>query len=153
MGKSPSPHPGGRDGAIKTLGTSRAGSCAEERPGRMGHGSALGSMEGSRGRGSMGAFGNWVWGICFRGMLLCLGRRGRVRLELVEFLQFSLVDGFLSVLHSACTIPAAQGRVLEPRFLLSSQHPPVIPINPQYQRIHDIPAETVMDGAGVSQES
>lgn len=128
MGKSPSPHPGGRDWAIKTLGTSHLGwelQRGEGRPGRIwdGFGQVWGLWRDPHGREPTGGFGNWFGGNLLQGICPCAWE---VRLK---FLQFSLAGGFLSVPCSAWAIPAAQGRMLEPRFLLSPQHPPVIPIN------------------------
>lgn len=126
MGKSPSPRPGGRDRAIKTLSTSHLGwelRPGEERPGRIwdGFGLVWDPWRDPHGRGSTGGFGNW----CVGNLLLGICTRAwEMRLKLIEFLRFSLADGFLSVPCSAWAIPAAQGRMLEPKFLLSSQHPP-----------------------------
>lgn len=108
MGKSPSPHPGGRDRAIKTLGTSHLGwelRRGEGRPGRIwdGFGQVWDLCRDPHGRGPTGGFRNWGGGNLLQGICPCAWE---VRLRSVGFLQFSLADGFLSVPCSAWAIPA-----------------------------------------------
>lgn len=121
---------GGGTGPYKP--SAHPGLGAAARRGQVGCGMDLvwsGICEGSHGRGSMGGFRNWCVENLLQGDAPVPGKwgalsRGKVRLNLMEFLQFSLADGFLCVPCSAWTTPAAQGRMPEPSFPLSSQHSP-----------------------------